>query len=117
MAQRDGSQVVALQYAVRPGATGRQSVAVHAGPWLDAVAREPHGTPARQVAPWPGAPLGEPWPVVVPLDGPWQVVLLDGLPAQPRRLGLFYLGRTSRCLPQLRRHQEKMLQCARFAKA
>jgi len=68
-ARHDGSRVVALQYAVRPGATGPRSAAVHAGPWLDAVAGEPRGTPARRVAPWPevlrdgpsrAAPLGAP---------------------------------------------------------
>jgi hypothetical protein len=56
---------------------------------------------------------------VVPQDGPWQVVLLDELPAQPRHLGhdLFLVGRTSRCSPRSRRHQEKMLQRERMAKA
>jgi hypothetical protein len=102
---------VALQYAVRLVAAARRYAAQHAGPWLDAVAREPHGTPASE------APLGGPSPVVVPLDGPWQVVPLDGLLAQPRPLGLFLLGRTSRCSPQSRRHREEMLQCVRLAKA
>jgi hypothetical protein len=109
---------VALQYAVRPGATGPRFAAVHAGPWLDAVAREPRGMPVRRVAPLPEAPLGAPSPVVVPLDGPWQVVLLDGPLAQPRLLGRgLLLGRTSRCSPQSRRRQEKMLQRERIAKA
>ena len=107
---------MALQYAVRLVAAARRYAAQHAGPWLDAVAREPHGTPARRGAPLPEAPLGGPSPVVVPLDGPWQVVPLDGLLAQPRPLGLF-LGRTTRCSPQSRRHQEEMLQCVRLAKA
>ena len=71
--------------------------------------------PVRRVAPLPGAPLGAPSPVVVPLDGPWQVVL-DGLLAQLRPPGLL-LGRMSRCSPQSRRHQEKMLQRERIAKA
>jgi hypothetical protein len=81
----------------------------------------------RRVAPWPEAlrdepsravPPGGPLPVVVPQDGPWQVVL-DELPAQPRHLGhdLFLVGRTSRCSPRSRRHQEKMLQRERMAKA
>jgi len=64
------------------------------------VAREPHGTPAQQAAPWPE----------VPLDGPWQVVVPPvGLLAQPRRLGrgLLSVGRTSQCLPRSRTHQEK----------
>jgi hypothetical protein len=117
--RHDGSRVVALQRAVRPVAVVRRSAGLHAEPWLDAVVREPHGTSARQVAPWPEVPLGGPSPVVVPLDGPWQVVLLDGLLAQPRHLGhdLFPVGRTSRCSPQSRRHQEKMLQRERMAKA
>jgi hypothetical protein len=82
----------------------------------------------RRVAPWPEAPRDEPsravppggpLQVVVPQDGPWQVVLLDELPAQPRHLGhdLFLVGRTSRCSPRSRRHQEKMLQRERMAKA
>jgi hypothetical protein len=82
----------------------------------------------RRVAPWPEAlrdepsravPPGGPLPVVVPQDGPWQVVLLDELPAQPHHLGhdLFLVGRTSRCSPRSRRHQEKMLQRERMAKA
>jgi hypothetical protein len=82
----------------------------------------------RRVAPWPEAlrdepsravPPGGPLPVVVPQDGPWQVVLLDELPAQRRHLGhdLFLVGRTSRCSPRSRRHQEKMLQRERMAKA
>jgi hypothetical protein len=82
----------------------------------------------RRVAPWPEAlrdepsravPPGGPLPVVVPQGGPWQVVLLDELPAQPRHLGhdLVLVGRTSRCSPRSRRHQEKMLQRERMAKA
>jgi hypothetical protein len=80
----------------------------------------------RRVAPWPEAlrdepsravPRGGPLPVVVPQDGPWQVVLLDELPAQPRLLRLFPVGRTRRCSPRSPRHQEKMLQCERLAKA
>jgi hypothetical protein len=74
---------------------------------------------ARRGAPWPEVPPGGPSPVVVPLDEPWQVVPPDGLPAQPRHLGqsLFAPGRTSRSSPQSWRHQEKMLQCERLAKA
>ncbi|WP_247838587.1 hypothetical protein [Bradyrhizobium sp. 200] len=114
-----------LQRAVRPVAVARRSAGPHAESWLDAAAREPRGTPVRRVAPlpevrrgvpWPEAPLGAPSPVVVPLDGPWRVVLLDGLLALLRPPGLF-LGRTSRCSPQSRRHQEKMLQRERIAKA
>jgi len=92
-----------LQYAVRTGAAGRRSVAVHVGPWQAAAAGEPRGTPVRRVAPWPEAPLGGPSPAVALLDEPWQVVPLVGL---LRLLGrdLFPLGRTSRCSPQLRRH-------------
>ena len=58
--------------------------------------------------------ISPPLPVMVPPDGPWQVVL-DGL-AQLRLPGLF-LGRTSLCSPQSRRRQEKMLQRERIAKA
>jgi len=105
--QHDGSRVVVLQRAVRTVAVARRSAGLHAEPWLDVAAREPHGTPVRRVAPWPEAPqdepswagpLGGPSPAVVPLDGPWQVVL----PAQPRPLSrdLFPVGRTSRCSPQ-----------------
>jgi hypothetical protein len=118
---------VARQRAVRLVAVARRSAGLHAEPWLDVAAREPHGTLVRRVAPWPeapqdepsrAAPLGGPSQVVVPLDGPWQVVLLDGPLAQPRLLGPGLLvGRTSRCSPQSRRHQEKMLQRERMAKA
>jgi len=69
-ARHDGSQVAVLQYAVRTGAAGRRSVAVHAGPWQAAAAGEPRGTPVRRIAPWPEAPLGGPSPEAVPLDGP-----------------------------------------------
>jgi len=109
-------------------AVARRYAGPQAESWLDAAAREPHGTLVRQVAPWPEAlqdepsravPLGGPSPVVVPLDGPWQVVLPDGLLAQPRPLGrdLFLLGRTSRCSPRWRRHQEKTRQRGRRAEA
>jgi hypothetical protein len=86
---------VALQRAVRPVVAVRRYAAPHAGPWLDAVAGEPHGTPVRRVAPWPEAPLGAPYPVVVPLVG---------LLARPGHLGehhldLLALGPTSRCSP------------------
>ena len=117
-ARRDESRVVALQYAARPAAVALRYVAPHAGPSLDAVVGEPHGMPARRVAPLPEALLGAPSPVVVPLDGPWQAVLLDGPLAQPRLLGRgLLLGRTTRCSPQSRRRQEKMLQRERIAKA
>ena len=116
---------MALQCVVRLVAAGRRYEGPHAGPWLDAVVGEPPGTPVRRVAPWPGAPLDAPSRVVlldgpwqvVPLDGPWQVVPLDGLLAQLRRLDLVALGRTSRCSPQSRRHQEEMLQHQRRAEA
>jgi hypothetical protein len=88
-------------------------------PWPEALRDEPSravppGGPLPVVVPQDG-----PWQVVVPQDGPWQVVLLDELPAQPRHLGhdLFLVGRTSRCSPRSRRHQEKMLQRERMAKA
>ena len=102
-ARRDGPRGVALQYAVRTGATGRRSVAVHAAPLLDAAAEELHGTTARQVAPLPAAPRGGPSLVVGPLVG---------LPVQLRPLGrdLLSVGPTSPCSPQSRRHQEKTLQ-------
>ncbi|WP_247519088.1 hypothetical protein [Bradyrhizobium sp. 190] len=93
-----------LQRAVRPVAVAWRYAAPHAGPWLDAVAREPHGTPVRQGAPWPEVPPGGPSRLVVLLGGPWQVVLL----AQPRPPGLGF-GRTSRCSPRSRTHQEKTL--------
>jgi hypothetical protein len=45
-------------------------------------------------------------------------VVLDGQLAQPRLLGRgLLLGQTSRCSPQSRRRQEKMLQRERIAKA
>ncbi|WP_244608577.1 hypothetical protein [Bradyrhizobium algeriense] len=77
--RHDGFRVVALQRAVRLVAAARRSAGLRAEPWLDAAAREPHGTPGRRVAPWPEAlqdepsravPLGGPSPAVVPLDGP-----------------------------------------------
>jgi hypothetical protein len=84
--------------------------------------------PVLRVGPWPEAvqdePLqavlpGGPSPVAVPPDGPWQVVLPDGLPARPRPLGrdLFPLGRTSRCSSRSRRHQEIRLQRVRRLEA
>ena len=72
--------------------------------------------PVRRVVPLPAVPLGAPWPEV-PLDGPWQVVLLGGLLAQLRPRGLFGLGRTSRCSPRSRTHQEKKPQCKPSAEA
>jgi hypothetical protein len=72
--------------------------------------------PVRRVVPLPAVPLGAPSPEV-PLDGPWQVVLLGGLLARHRLLGLFGLGRTSRCSPRSRTHQEKTLQCEPGAEA
>jgi len=105
---------VVLQRAVPPVATERRYAAPHAAPWLDA-AGELHGTTAQRAAPLPEGPLGGPWRVAVPLDGPWQAVLLVGLRAQPRHRGrgLFPLGRMSRCSPQSRRHQVTMLQRGR----
>ena len=90
---------MALQRAVRPGATVRRYAAPYAEPWLDAVTGEPHGTLARRVAPLPEVPLAGPLPEVR-LGGPWPVVVPQvGLPAQPRHLGrgLFLVGRTNRC--------------------
>jgi hypothetical protein len=72
--------------------------------------------PVRRVVPLPVVRLGAPSPVV-PLDGPWPVVLLGGLLAHLRLLGLFGLGRTSRCSPRSRTHQEKTLQCEPGAEA
>jgi len=117
-ARRDEFLVVALQYAVRPDVVGRRSAAAHAGPWLDAGMREPRGKPVRPGVPLPAVPRDGP-SRVAPLGAPWQVVLLDGLLAQPRPLGrdLFPVGRRCRCSPQSRRYREKMLQCARLAKA
>lgn len=56
-ARHDGSRDVALRRAVRPVVAVRRYAAPHAEPWLDAVAGEPHGTPARRVAPLPEVPL------------------------------------------------------------
>ena len=109
---------MALQRAVRLVAVARRSAGLHAEPWLDVAARESHGTPVRRVAPWPEAPQDGPsW--AAPLDGPWQVVLPDVLPAQHRPLGrdLFPVARTSRCSPRSRRHQEKALQRGQRAEA
>ena len=109
---------MALQCVVRLVAAGRRYEGPHAGPWLDAVVGEPPGTPVRRVAPWQEAPPDAPSRVVL-LDGPWQVVPLDGLLAQLRHLdhGLFPPGRTTRCSLRSQRHQEKTLQCGRRAEA
>lgn len=107
-ARHAGSRVVALQRAVRPVAVARRSAGPHAGSLLGVVAREPHGTPVRQGAPWPEVPLGGP---------SRQVVLLGGLLAQPRPLGGLGLGRKNRCSPRSRTHQEKTRQREQGAEA
>lgn len=88
-----------LQRAVRPVAAERRYAAPHAGPWPDAVAGEPHGTPARRVAPLPEVRLGAPYPVVYPVVVPQVGPLAEPRHLGERHLGLLALGLASRCSP------------------
>ena len=51
---------MALQRAVRLGASVRRNAASDAAPWPDAVAGEPDGTQVRPAVPLPEAVQGEP---------------------------------------------------------